>query len=137
MSFKQRLLGNLTSRGLVLVVVLLTISSLYSSFQLFGRGGVLEEAELMLEEVQRENRRLSDIQANLGSVEFIEREARDKLGLVAEGETVVVLPDGDTLRRFAPLEDTVEEEFEPEKRPIWGRWLRLFLPELEKVIFRG
>ena len=75
MSFKQRLLGNLTSRGLVLVVVLLTISSLYSSFQLFGRGGVLEEAELMLEEVQRENRRLSDIQANLGSVEFIEREA--------------------------------------------------------------
>ncbi|MDP3994252.1 MAG: hypothetical protein Q8P91_00270, partial [bacterium] len=55
--------------------------------------------------------------------EYIEKQLRDKLGLSKEGETIVVLPDADTLRKLVPPIPG-EEEILPD--PNWKKWLKLF-----------
>jgi len=59
--------------------------------------------------------------------EYIEKikgeNEEDKLGLAKEGETIIVLPDEETIRKFAPS-DEKEEEILPD--PNWKKWLKLF-----------
>lgn len=57
------------------------------------------------------------------SQEYLEKQLRDKLGLSREGETIVVLPDAEILKKFVP-EMPQEEETLPD--PVWRKWARLF-----------
>ncbi len=74
--------------------------------------------------IEKENEALQAQILESQSLEFIEKEVRDKLGLVREGETVVVLPDEDTLRKLAPQ---IHEDSSILPDPNWKRWLKLFL----------
>lgn len=122
------------TKGIYIAAVLVVLSSVHTGLKLRGRGGVVEEArsELAREEVKKQ--KLEAIRAGLDSGEFIEQQARDKLGLVREGETIVVLPPAEELRRFAPREEVFDVEFEREMLPIFRQWVRLFLPGVEKAI---
>lgn len=51
--------------------------------------------ETQAEELVRENAAISELQSALRSESYIEREARLKLGMKKEGETVVVVKEGD------------------------------------------
>ena len=60
------------------------------------------------------------------SEEFIEKQLRDILGMVREGEIVIILPEDDIVRSFAPKFEK-EEEVLPD--PNWKKWLKLFFKE--------
>jgi cell division protein FtsB len=74
--------------------------------------------------IQKENDKLQAELLESQKPEFIEKEIRDKLGLVKTGETVVVLPDEEILEKLAPQPQKDEESL-PD--PNWRRWLNLFL----------
>lgn len=76
------------------------------------------------EKQKRENDELAKKVAETQGPEFVEKEVRDKLGLVKPGETIVVLPDTETLRNLAP-KPPVDEDALPD--PNWKKWLKLFL----------
>jgi cell division protein FtsB len=83
----------------------------------------LKEKEEYIEEIRGENKELSQRVAMFKSEGYIEQQLRDKLGLAKEGETVVVLPDEETIKKFTP-NDEKEEEILPD--PNWKKWFKLF-----------
>ncbi|KKU10434.1 MAG: Septum formation initiator [Candidatus Woesebacteria bacterium GW2011_GWB1_45_5] len=86
------------------------------------RSEIRKEQE-KVERVRKENGDLERRVAETQGAEFIEAEVRNKLGLVKEGETVVILPDEETLKKLAPRAYT-ETETLPD--PNWRKWLKLF-----------
>ncbi len=83
----------------------------------------LVEKEEYIEEIRMENEELSQRVDTIKSEEFIEKQLRNKLGLAKEGETIIVLPDEETISKFAPS-DEKEEEILPD--PNWKKWFKLF-----------
>ena len=83
----------------------------------------LKEKEKYIERIREGNEELRQKVAIFKSEEFIEKQLRDKLGLAKEGETIVVLPDEETIKKFAPS-DEKEEELLPD--PNWKKWFKLF-----------
>jgi cell division protein FtsB len=87
------------------------------------REDVAREKERILR-LSEENKQLEKQVALTSSPEFIEKEVRNKLGLVKSGEVVVILPEAETLKKLAPeISDT--EESLPD--PNWVKWFYLFL----------
>lgn len=83
----------------------------------------LKEKEKYIEKTREENEELSRRVDTFKSEEYIEKQLRDKLGLAKEGEIIIVLPDEETISKFAPS-DEKEEEILPD--PNWKKWLNLF-----------
>jgi cell division protein FtsB len=83
----------------------------------------LKEKEENIEKIKGENEELNQRADVFKSEEFIEKQLRDKLGLAKEGETIIVLPDEETIRKFAPS-DEKEEEILPDHN--WKKWFKLF-----------
>ncbi len=83
----------------------------------------LKEKEAYIEEIRKENEKLSQRVEIFKSEEFVEGQLRDKLGLAKEGETIIVLPDEETIKKLAPR-DEKEEEILPD--PNWKKWFKLF-----------
>lgn len=73
----------------------------------------LEEEGRVLEE------ELKKMQGN----EYLESQLRDKLGLAKSGESVVILPDPETLKSLVP-EIPDEKDYLPD--PPYKKWLKLF-----------
>lgn len=104
--------------------VLLTISLIRNIMKISQAGKRIDEANLRVEELKEENLKLSKRLDEVQSQAYIEKELRDKLGLVRQGETILVLPEEDIIRSLAPK--LVEEE-ETLPEPNWKKWLKLFL----------
>jgi len=83
----------------------------------------IKEAEERVEKLKVQNEDLKKRLETAGSGEYLEKQLRDNLGLAKEGETIVVLPDEDTLRALAPR---AEQEQETLPDPNWRKWLKLF-----------
>ena len=83
----------------------------------------LKEKEDYIEKIREGNEELSQRVETFKSEEFVESQLRDKLGLAKEGETIIVLPDEETIKKFAP-NDEKEEEILPD--PNWKKWFKLF-----------
>ncbi len=108
----------------VLIVSLFLIFSMSRSiWGILQKGKTLDEAHERVKTLEKEQAKLLEMQKVVDSEEFVEREARDKLGLAKPGEVVVILPSDDILRKFAPKFE--EEEFVQEQ-PIWKRWVGMF-----------
>jgi cell division protein FtsB len=115
----------LSTKKIVSVLFLLaTVSIIRSIYGLLGKDDLIDEARTRVEELKREQAELIELQKKVGSPEFVEREARDRLGLAKEGEVVVILPSEDVLKHLAPPLEELEEY--PEQDPIWRRWVRMF-----------
>lgn len=111
-------------RYIVLIVSLFLIFSISRSILgLLQKGKTLDEAKERVDALEEEQAKLLEMREVVESEEFVEREAREKLGLAKPGEVIVILPSDDILRKFAPKFE--EEEF-VEERPIWERWARMF-----------
>lgn len=102
-----------------LFVSLLIINNLIRSvFTTWQKKDVLVIAQKELQKEKEENQRLKSQLTIVGSEEFIEKEARDKLFLVKPGEEKVLLPQGLKLRE--------EEKSYVENIPNWRKWWNLF-----------
>ncbi|MAG59169.1 hypothetical protein CMO96_00025 [Candidatus Woesebacteria bacterium] len=107
----------------LIVSLFVIVSVARSTIKLLGKDDSIGEAQKRVEELEREQAELLELREQIESEEFVEREARERLGLAKEDEVVVVLPEDDVLRRLAPPDE--EEEF-VEEAPIWKRWTKLF-----------
>lgn len=117
---------NIFSRRVIRLVIIgvsvvMVINLSRSIWDLWRRRDVLGERQEVLRRVEEENRRLQSELEYAQSPEFIEQEARNRLGLGREGETVVLLPKSQIPN---PNDQTRGEK--EENLPNWKRWWRLF-----------
>ena len=104
------------------VLIYSLVNNIINSFKSEERlNQELEELHLL----EVDNKKLKERLKQVQSVDFIEKVARDKLGLGKEGEVVVVIPE-ETIE--AVLGSKREEE--EVKYPNWQGWLKVFLPNL-------
>ena len=105
----------------IIIGIALIVSLSRSIIKMFKAKDELKLAEQKIEELQKEVASLTVKKEFYQSEEFIEQEARNKLNMVKEGETVVVLPSN--------LEEIFRErEKQPQTSlPNWRQWLDLFL----------
>src|SRR5882672_8649241 len=105
---------------ILIIVIGLTFSfglakNLYQTYQ---NSTVLTLARQKLAVLQEENKKLLAENAEAKSPGFIERQAREVLGLVKPGEVVVILPPPEA----SPAPSTADKLV----RPIWQQWWSLF-----------
>jgi len=98
----------------------LIISLSRDIWRLLKAGDRLKQAQLKVQNLEEESVKLQEQKDYYQSEEFVEEQARNKLNLSKEGETVVVLP--------ANVRELVgrQKSKEPEKIPNWKKWQRLF-----------
>lgn len=113
-----------TKKVISVLFLLATLSIVRSIYGLLGKDDAIDEARARVEELKTEQAELIELQKEVNSPEFVEREARDRLGLGKEGEVVVILPSEDVLKDLAPPLAELEEY--PEEDPIWRRWAKMF-----------
>lgn len=106
-----------------LFTVLLITFSLYlivsfskDIYNLWKKSQEIGNEQTKLENLKQENQQLKEKLEYVKTQEFVEKEARDRLGLVWEGEAVVIMP-----------EKIMNNEFnQPAYVPIWEKWWQLF-----------
>lgn len=106
---------------LLLVLGLYLIgTSLNDIWELKKRGEETQRVQVKLEKVKKEREDLQKRLEYVKSTEFIEKEAREKLGRSKPGETILILPEN--------VEKVmgVEEEQKKEELPNWRLWYDLF-----------
>lgn len=108
-----------------LITFLISIISLFfivnisrSIYELWQKGSVLSERQVVHDVLQKENAELEQKLAEAESPEFIEKQAREKLNLQKEGEVVVVLP-----KNFDQFKPLVEDKMVAAN---WQQWWKLF-----------
>ncbi len=106
------------------IVITLSLSLIKSISKLANSNQKITDEEQHVANLKKENDILAKKLQSIKSIQFIESEARDKLGLAKKGETVIVLPDVATLKSLAPK---LEEKQFSLKEPNWKLWLNLFL----------
>lgn len=114
--------NRLTTGILLIFGLYLIVSFSRDIFNLFQKGKEVEKEQLKLEELQIKNEELKRQLEYVKSAEFLEKEAREKLGLAREGEVVVILPEN--------LEELISgnqsQISENQQIPNWKKWLKLF-----------
>lgn len=113
--------------GSVIPIVLLLVlsGSFIKSIKRANQAKLLiEKTENKLQKAKKENEELANTLEFTQSEQFIEEQLRNKLGLAKEGEIILVLPDGDTLKKLAP---TIPEEQEEKPLSNWKKWMNLFI----------
>jgi cell division protein FtsB len=114
---KKKLISSL----IILFSLYLIVSLSREIFDLIQKEKVIGQEQLKLEELKVANQVLEEQLGYVQSEEFVEEEAREKLGMTRDGETVVILPEN--------FEEMVEQSrgvVEPEEIPNWKQWLGLF-----------
>jgi cell division protein FtsB len=102
----------------IVVTLLLIINGLiYSIWDIWQNKDVVLQAQKTLDLEKQENQRLKAALSYSQTQEFIEKEARNKLFMVKEGEQKVLIPkDSDNSR----------ELLSEDKDPNWKKWWNLF-----------
>lgn len=101
-----------------IIVCILIINGLARSiYDLWHKQDVVVSARIALEREKKENERLKRQLVLVGSQEFIEEEARNKLFMVKPGEAGVIVPP-DLIQK--------KEKKEVTKVPNWQKWINLF-----------
>jgi len=112
-----------SSYALIILSIMLAISLGRNLLRVKQAYEKIDEAEKRGEKLGRENQTLEAQIEFLGSDAHTESQLRDKLGLVKEGDIVVILPADKVLRKLAPKR--VEEEL-TQPDPNWKKWYKLF-----------
>ncbi len=105
----------------MVVVVILAYGLITQIWSAFGAERRLSYEFEKLSKLQIKNQELKKTLAQAKSPEFIEAQARDKLGLAKDGETIFIVPK-EKIEQILGLSKKVEEI----KLPNWQGWLRVF-----------
>ena len=105
-----------------LVLLVIAFNLITQIMSALKAGDRLTQAAQRLEEVEVKNKELKKQLQEASSQEFIERQARDKLGLARDGETVVVIPDEKIRQVLGEAKISIEEHRLP--NPLG--WFKLF-----------
>lgn len=106
--------------------VVLVIGMVYSfGKQIYGSleaGKRLDNEAEKLTLLQKRNEELKKKLVEVGSLQFIEQQARDKLSLARPGEAVMVIPQAEIDKVLG-----VQQEVQKVIEPYWQGWLKLFV----------
>jgi len=114
MNFKKLLVIPALILGLLLVVQLSR-----SIINMYGRGGRVEELAAEVVGLETEKEELGREKEFRESLEFVEREARDKLRMVKEGERILVLPGGQD-EEISNIKYQISND---EEEANWKKWV--------------
>lgn len=108
--------------GIIILIVLFVAYKLFSQilYALKSEDRLTQAAE-MVYNLEIQNKQLQQKLAEIKSPEFIESQARNKLGLSKSGETIVIIPD-DKLKLVLGISQSVQLRL-----PNWLGWLKVFL----------
>ncbi|KKS64434.1 hypothetical protein A3A14_02055 [Candidatus Daviesbacteria bacterium RIFCSPLOWO2_01_FULL_43_38] len=106
--------------GVILVIVMVYGfgKQIFSSLE---AGKRLDNEAEKLTLLQRRNEELKKKLVEVGSLQFIEQQARDKLSLARPGETIMVIPQSEIDKVLG-----AQKEVQKIVEPYWQGWLRLF-----------
>ena len=106
------------------VFLIITIKTFFDNFWRLKRAlDALKEKESIVASLELENENIKRRIEELGSDLYVERQLRDNLGMAKEGETVVILPNDEELRKLIIDFDLDENRV---KLPVWQQWLEVF-----------
>ncbi len=114
----------LTGYVIWILILILAMSTLRNMGKAARIRRDIQKEKDRIEAIEEENKELEKKIAQTQGVDFIEKEIRNKLGLVKSGEAIVVLPDEETLRSLAP-KIVAEQDILPD--PNWKKWIKLFM----------
>lgn len=97
---------------------MMAVRTAQNVWRLWRAGDRVTEAKQALVEAQAENQQLQARLAEVQSDEYVEKEAREKLGYGREGEVILLLPKGEQ----AGLKEVREE-----KKPNWEQWWEAYI----------
>lgn len=103
---------------LILFNVIRTVNNLKNSKQ------IIYTAEDELRKEQETRKELEEKLQIVNSMEFVESQIRNELGMTKEGEIMVILPDEQIVKKYAPKIETPAPQ---EEKPNWKRWIELFI----------
>lgn len=129
---KKKLVQKLFGSSIILIIGLLILSYIFISLgkEYVRRYQVNKEIERLRAEVEKQesnNLKLVDLVDYLNSEQFIEKEARQKLGYKKPGENVVVIKEGSLVQNQPDAndqnssEDKIAEEIKRSSNPIKWR----------------
>lgn len=114
---------------ILMILIWVTISVVRVSYQRYLLNKETERIKREVQDLEKQNSQLQEYLEYLRSDSFVEKEARSKLNLKKEGESVVVVPGGDyqetPASQTAPLSG-VSEDGEQKKKPWWWKWWDYF-----------
>ncbi len=96
----------------------LSFSAMRTIVDLWQRRDIMQERQTELARKAEDNARLSNQLKEISSEEYTEKVARDTLGLVKEGESIVILPGAGSRRGV--------EVSEVSRIAHWQKWWGLF-----------
>ena len=102
--------------------MIIIINLIRSSLDLYSRRSIVQEKEIELRELEAEHAELTQELEYVQTDEFVEKEAREKLGLVKEGEMVVLVGELGEEPKTKNQEPRTKHQSEPQ----WKAWWRLF-----------
>jgi cell division protein FtsB len=111
----------LITLAILIIGVSLIVNLSRDILRLLRAGEQVKKAEEKLEEQEKEREELVGKKEYFQSPEFVEEEARNKLNLAREEETIVILPPN-----VEEMSEWMEQEDREEELPNWKRWWRLF-----------
>ncbi len=112
------LLRNKLINLIILILGLFLIVNLTRSiWELLGAGDRIKEAEEKVAQLRLKNDELKKRFSEVQSPAYLEKIAREKLGLAKEGEVVVILP---------PYQPAPAPQESQENLPNWQKWWNLF-----------
>lgn len=116
-------LKKLFEYGIWVVIILLSLSIVKNVAKVSGFRHEVALEKSKIEKMQKANQELEAQIASTQGIDFVEKQIRNKLGLVKTGEAVVVLPDADTLKKLAPV---IDDQSDVLPDPNWKKWEHLF-----------
>ena len=104
---------------LIIVSAFICIGLIRSIIGTIRQNDILSERRAVLEKEEKRSAILQEKLRESTSASFLEKQAREKLGLVKEGETVVLLGQPQTQEDENVNSSVVSES-------LWKRWWKLF-----------
>lgn len=102
---------------LAVVSLGLSISAGRTILELWQRRDIVQVRERELSRLQQDNIQLQQKIIDMKSESYVERIARDKLGMIKDGETIVMLPENASISGGQQAQNAVS---------LWRRWWGLF-----------
>ncbi|MCD4756016.1 septum formation initiator family protein [bacterium] len=122
--FVYRVFNSGVGKMLLLGMSLLLLLSVYRSVKQMGQKlSLLKQAEHEVEELRIENLELSLEMEEASTVEYLEREARDRLNYGQENEVVFVISDELVDIGIQKVEDILNPESNIEEVSVWNEWV--------------
>ena len=109
--------------GLFLIVISLIISLSRSIIKLTKAEDKIQDVKNKIISLKKGNEDLNNQISRMESDFFIEKEARDKLGLAKKGEIVLVLPSSENYESLINPDSTTEPNL---PLPNYKKWLKVF-----------